>query len=153
MGAMDWVPSTILAHKTYVGSVPAAGAEWSFVVPSSPPGKSWTLKAVTVALAANASAGTTTQPVLVLDDGTNIFAESTGATTAQAVSTTVLYTWAANLVLSGIQGVGADQHAQAPLPGGGEMSLQAGWRIRSHTINNSVNLQYGAPVIYVAEDG
>lgn len=145
---MDEMPSIIRTHRTYTVAQPAANTEWSQVVPT---GKFWLVKAISVTLVQGT--GQTPQPVLVLADAAgNVFAESVGCTTVQAASTTCQYTWAAEMVQSGTQGSAADVHSQAPLPVGSELGMPQNWTISSHTIGKGANTQYGAVVIYVAEN-
>lgn len=60
-----------------VGANPAAGAEVSETVPA---GETWCLLGVRVTLVTSATVATR-QPILTLDDGTNIFFENPAAST------------------------------------------------------------------------
>ncbi len=128
----------------FLGTDPAANTEISEVVPA---GKHWRLIAVSVALVQGATQ--TPQPILVIDDGTNILFESFGSSAVQAVSTTCQYTWAPGHTLSGQVGATTDVHSVAPLPAG--LVLKAGYRIRTNTLGKGANSNYGAPLIYVVE--
>lgn len=123
------------------GSNPAAGAEVSQTVPG---GERWELKAVSVALVQGLTQ--TPQPILQIDDGTDVVYESFGASAAQAVSTTCRYTWAPGHTLSGLVGATTNVHAVAPLPFG--LVLDAGWRIKTVTLGIGANSDYGAPSFY-----
>lgn len=128
------------------GTDPAANTEFQVTVPA---GKSWLLVAVSVALAQGATQ--TPQPVLVIDDGTDVVFESFGSSAAQAASTTCRYTWAVGLPLTGQVGATTGVHSTAPLPQG--LVLGAGWRIGSSTVGIGANSNYGAPsVTYVELD-
>lgn len=128
------------------GSDPAAGAEVSVTVPA---GKHWHLISVSVALVQGATQ--TPQPILVIDDGTDVLFENFGSSTAQAVSTTCRYTWAEGLTLSGQVGATTNVHATAPLPAG--LILGPGFRIRTSTLGIGANSDYGAPGLYYVEYG
>jgi hypothetical protein len=145
---VEIAPSSTEAWKTVTVANPSANTEWSIAVPS---GKYWLVKSVTAQLVQGATQ--TPQPVLVIDDGTNIFAEGVGAASAQAISTTCTYTWAGGMVQSGIQGTGAAQHAQAPLPCNESLLLKQFYRIRSVTLGMGANSQWQNIVLYVMEDG
>lgn len=112
-------------------------------------GKHWLLLAVSVALVQGITQ--TPQPILVIDDGTDVIYESFGSSAAQAVSTTCRYTWAPGLVLSGQVGATTDVHANAPLPEG--LILPGGFRIRTSTLGLGANSNYGVPSLYVVEYG
>lgn len=126
------------------GTNPAANTEFSDTVPT---GKAWRLIAVSVALVQGITQ--TPQPLLVLDDGTDVIFEGFGSTTAQAVSTTCRYTWAPGLTLTGLVGATTNVHSTAPLPEG--FILLPGYRIRSSTVGIGANSDYGAPSYYVVE--
>ena len=149
---MDILPSTIMRRAVLPVANPAVNTEWSSVVAASEEftAGGWLVKAVAASLAAGSTA---VQPVLIIDDGgTNVIAESVGATASQP-SGTCQYTWAEGLVQSGIQGSGADQHSQSPLPMGDECYLQAGWRVRSHTLGLNSTSQWSAIVLYLCYIG
>jgi hypothetical protein len=133
-------------RKIVAGTNPAANTEVSETVPA---GKTWHLKAVSVALVQGIT--NTPQPILVIDDGTaaGVVAEIHGATTAQAVSTTCRYTWAAGLTLTGLVGATTDVHAHAPLPE--DLILRPGYRIRTNTIGKAGTSDYGVPTLTVVE--
>lgn len=126
------------------GTNVAANTEFSDTVPT---GKAWRLIAVSVALVQGITQ--TPQPLLILDDGTDVIFEGFGCTTAQAVSTTCRYTWAPGLTLTGLIGATTNVHANAPLPEG--FILLPGYRIRSSTVGIGANSDYGAPSYYVIE--
>lgn len=126
------------------GTDPAANTEIVEVVPA---GKTWRLVAVSVALVQGATQ--TPQPILVLDDGTDVIFESFGSSAAQAASTTCRYTWAPGNPLTGQVGTGVNVHSVAPLPD--DLALPAGYRIRTSTLGIGANTNYGAPSLFVVE--
>lgn len=126
------------------GANPAANAE---IVETVPAGKSWRLFSVSVALAQGITQ--TPQPILVIDDGTNVVFESFGSSAAQGASTTCQYTWAAGLALSGQVGVTTGVHSVAPLPE--DLVLPAGYRIRTSTLGIGANSDYGVPSLFIVE--
>ena len=126
------------------GTNPAANTEFSETVPT---GRAWRVYAVSVSLVQGATQ--TPQPILIIDDGTDVVFESFGSSAAQAVSTTCRYTWAPNLTLSGQVGATTNVHSTAPLPAG--MVMLAGWKIRTSTLGIGANTDYAAPSLYVAE--
>lgn len=132
--------------KVVQGADPAANAEASVAVPT---GKHYELLAVTVVLAQGATQ--TPQPLLVIDDGTNVLFEGFGASAAMSASTTCRFTWAPGLPLSAPVGSGANVHATAPIPEG--LVLPAGFRVRTSTLGLGANSDYGVPTLYVAEYG
>lgn len=126
------------------GTSPAAGAEVSETVPA---GKWWGLQSVSIPLVQGIT--NTPQPILVIDDGTDVIIELFGATTAQAVSTTCRYNWAPGLPLSALVGATTNVHATAPLPE--DLILGPGFRIRTVTLGIAATSDYGVPSLYVAE--
>lgn len=140
------LPSVLTVLKTKVGTDPAANAEISEAVPT---GKHWILYAVTAPLVQGATQ--TPQPILIIDDGTNVLFESFGATGAQSASTTARYSWVPGGVLAGLVGATPDIHAVAPLPYG--LVLRPGYRVRTNTLGKGANTDWGAPVLYIAELG
>jgi hypothetical protein len=110
---------------------------------------SWYLLSASVACVQGATQ--TPQPILVIDDGTNVVFESFGSSAAQAVSTTCRYTWAPGLSLSGQVGATTNVHSTAPLPEG--LVLLPGWRISTNTIGKGANTDYGAASYLVCELG
>jgi hypothetical protein len=138
--------SQLQTRKTLVGTNPAAGAEVTEAVPA---GKDWLLVAVTLVLVQ--ALVQTPQPILQVDDGTNVLFEGFGASAAQAVSTTCRYTWAPGLPLSAVVGAGANCHANAPLPE--DLVLPAGGHVKTVTLGIGANSDYAAPVLYVVEVG
>lgn len=129
----------LTSTQTLVGTDPAAGAEVSQVVPA---GQLWQLLAVSVQLVQGIT--DTPQPMLVIDDGTNVVWEMFGATAAQAVSTTCRYNWAPGAPLTGLIGAGVNVHASAPMP---SLMLPAGYRVRTSTIGLTATGNYGAPTL------
>lgn len=127
-----------------VGTDPAANTEVAETVPD---GEFWELLAVSVLLVQGLTQ--TPQPVLVIDDGADVVFESFGASAAQAASTTVRYTWAPGLTLSGLVGATPNIHAVAPLPA--TLTLLPGWRIRTATPGLGANSNYGAPNLYLVK--
>ena len=123
---------------------PAANAEFSQTVTA---GKKWQLLSVSVALVQGATQ--TPQPILVIDDGTNVVFESFGSSAAQAVSTTCRYTWAPGLTLTGQVGATTNVHSTAPLPLG--LTLGAGYRIRSSTLGIGAGTDYGVASLLIVE--
>lgn len=126
------------------GTDPAANTEISETVPA---GKFYKLVSVSVALVQGATQ--TPQPILVIDDGTNVVYESFGSSAAQAVSTTCRYTWAVGLPLTGQVGATTNVHSTAPLPE--DLLLPAGYRIRTSTIGIGANSDYGVPSLLIVE--
>src|SRR5262245_18931918 len=109
---MDGVPSSLAATFDTVTTNPSAGSE----VPTTtvPTGKMWWLKGFSVALVQGATQ--TPQPILIVDDGTNVVFEMFGSSAAQGVSTTCRYSWGPGLPLTGQVGTSANVHSTAPLP-------------------------------------
>lgn len=130
--------------KVVTGANPAANAEASDAVPA---GKVWELMAYRIVMVQGATQ--TPLPILQLDDGTTIFAESPGSTTAQAVSTTAQYTWAPGLLTTGQLGTTPDIRSTGGLPEG--IPLLPGYRVRTVTPGKGANSDYGAPQMLVAE--
>lgn len=140
------IPSTLSANLQVNGTNVAANTEISETVPA---GKFWQLLAVSLSCAQGLTQ--TPQPILVLDDGADVFFESFGSSTAQAASTTCRYTWAPNLPLTGQIGSGTTVHSTAPLPA--ELVLGPGFRIRTSTLGIGANTDYAAASLYVIEYG
>ena len=140
------LPSNLSVLRSFGGTNPAANNEVSEAIPA---GKWWMLLSVAITLVQGATQ--TPQPILIIDDGANTIFEGFGSSAAQAVSTTCVYTWAPNLVLTGQIGATVNVHSSAPLPGG--LVLPAGYRIRTNTIGLGANSDYAAPRIFVAELG
>jgi hypothetical protein len=130
--------------RKQLGADPAAGGEVSITVPA---GVRWALLSVSVALVQGATQ--TPQPILVIDDGTDVLFESFGSSAAQAVSTTCRYTWAPNFPLSGQVGATTNVHSVAPLVPG--LVLPAGYRIRTSTLGIGANSDYGVPALMIVE--
>lgn len=128
--------------ETVLGSNPAANAEVSVTVPA---GELWLVRAVTVALVQGITQ--TPLPVLRITDGTNVFFESPGSTTAQAVSTTCQYTWAPGMTLTGQIGATTGVHSVAPLLEG--ILLIPGSVISTVTVGLGANSDYGVPAVRV----
>lgn len=132
-------PSSIFSPAQRVaGADPAANGEVSDTVPA---GKTWQLLAVSIPLVQGATQ--TPQPILIIDDGTNVIFEFFLASAAQAVSTTCRYNAAPDLPLSAPIGATTDVHATAPLPSG--LFLPPGFRIRTNTLGKGANTDYGIP--------
>jgi hypothetical protein len=138
--------SQLQITKTFVGTDQAANTEISEAVPA---GKDWLLLAVSVSLVQGITQ--TPQPILQIDDGTNVLFESFGASAAQAVSTTCRYNWAPGLPLSAVVGATTNCHATGPLPEG--LVLHAGAHVKTVTLGKGANTDYGAPVLYLVEVG
>jgi hypothetical protein len=133
------------APQVVLGTNPAANAEWTQTVPAT---EIWLVLAVSVSCAQAATQ--TPQPLLRITDGTSVFFESFGCTTAQAVSTTCQYTWAPGLVISGLIGATTNVHAVAPLPE--NLICLPGYVISSGTtVGLGANTDYGAPAFYVVK--
>jgi hypothetical protein len=143
---MTGLRSQLQTRKTIVGTNPAAQAEISETVTS---GKDWLLVALSVALVQGV--GSTPQPILQIDDGTNVLFEGFGASAAQAASTTCRYTWAPGLTLTACVGATTNVHANAPLPEG--LVLGPGYRIKTVTLGSGATTDYGAPTLYLVEVG
>ena len=125
------------------GTNPAANAEISQTVPA---GKFWLLMSVSVSLVQGITQ--TPQPVLIVDDGTNVLFESFGASSAQNSSITTQYTWAPNLPLTA---GGAATVCTAPLPV--SLVLGPGYRVRTSTLGIGANTDYGAPQLLYVQYG
>jgi hypothetical protein len=135
-----------LVQAKYLGTNPAAGVEISETVPA---GASWGLLAATFT---NVQAGVgTPQPMLIIDDGTDVLFETLAASAAQAISTTCRYNFAPGLAISAIIGATTNCHAFAPLPAG--LVLDEGWRIRTSTIGMSANSDFSAIALTIVNYG
>ena len=143
---MRALPSVIWVPKRVAGADPAAGLEVTDAVPA---GKTWELMLVSIPLVQGLTQ--TPQPILQIDDGTNLIAELFGSSAAQAASTTCRYTWGPDLPLSAQISTGANVRSTAPLPSG--LYLPAGYRIKTSTLGIGANSDYGAPVYFVIEYG
>ena len=143
----DGVPSNLSSTFTSITANPAANAE--IAVTTVPTGKIWLLKSFSVALVQGATQ--TPQPILIVDDGTNVVFEAFGSTTAQAVSTTCRYSWAPGLPLTGLVGATTNVHSTAPLPA--QLLMKEGWRISTLTVGLGANSDYGVATIVVVEYG
>lgn len=137
------MPAAIGAQQVN-GTNPAANTEISETVPA---GKSWLLIAVSVSLVQGATQ--TPQPILQIDDGTDVIYESFGSSAAQASSTTCRYTWAPGLDLTGQIGATTNVHSTASLPEG--LLLPAGYRIKTVTLGIGANTDYAAPSLFYVE--
>jgi hypothetical protein len=140
------VPSDYAAVVQINGANPAAGSEISDTVPAN---TYWRLVAVSVSLVQGIT--NTPQPILQLDDGTDVIFEMFGSSAAQAVSTTCRYTWAPGAPLSGQVGATTNVHSTAPLPDG--LLLGPGYRIRTTTLGLAATGDYGAPSYLVVQYG
>jgi hypothetical protein len=121
----------------------AAGVEITHTMPAGV----WEVASVSVSLVQGATQ--TPQPILVIDDGTDVVFEMFGSSAAQAVSTTCRYTWAPGLPLTAQIGATTNVHSTAPLPEG--LILPAGWRIRTVTLGIGANTDYAAAALLVLE--
>jgi hypothetical protein len=122
------------------GTTPGAGAEISEVVPAH---AMWRPIAFRYALTSSAAAATR-QSDLRIDDGTNVYAEVTPAS-SQAASLTQTYNW-----MSGVQGSPvANGIVCGPLPQ--QLFMYAGHRLRTNTPNLQAGDQYTAPQYLVEE--
>lgn len=144
---MEGVPSSLSSTFDTITTNPAANAE--VPIQTVPDGKVWWLKGFSVACVQGATQ--TPQPILIVDDGTNVIYESFGSSAAQAVSTTCRYSWGPGLPLTGQVGATTNVHSTAPLPW--YLLLKAGWRISTLTIGLGANTDYGVGTIYVVEFG
>lgn len=141
------VPSNLAAFKRVVGTDPAAGIEARVTVPA---GKWWELLSVYLPLVQGATQ--TPQPILQIDDGTNLIAEIYGATGAQGVSSTAAYSWIAGAAPAGaLVGTTPNIKAVAGLPEG--FIIPAGYRVGTLTLGIGANTDYGVPSLYVIEYG
>lgn len=138
------ISSSISTLRSILGTDRAAGVEVSETVPA---GKSWELRCVSVVLVQGATQ--TPQPLLVIDDGTNVIFESFGAAAAQGASTTQRYTWAPELPFV-TAGTTPNIHSTAPMPC---LPLGPGYRVRTVTLGIGANSDYGVPSLFVAEFG
>lgn len=144
---MDGVSSSLSAVFDTVTTNPAANAE----VPTTtvPDGKLWWLKGFSVACVQGITQ--TPQPILIIDDGTNVVYEMFGSSAAQASSTTCRYSWAPGLPLTGQVGATTNVHSTSPIPT--QLLMRAGWRISTLTLGLGANTDYGIGTIYVVEYG
>ena len=144
---MEGIPSSLSATFDSITTNPAAGSE----VPTQtvPDGKFWWLKGFSVACVQGLTQ--TPQPILIVDDGTNVIFEMFGSSAAQAASTTCRYTWGPALPLTGQVGSGAGVHSTSPLPY--MLVMRAGWRISTLTLGIGANTDYGVGTLYVVEFG
>jgi hypothetical protein len=142
---IDGVPQTSIGALVQLnGTNVAANTELSETVPA---GKFWKLIAVSVALVQGITQ--TPQPILQLDDGTDVIFESFGSSAAQAASTTCRYTWAPGHTLTAQIGATTNVHSTAPLPA--DLVLGPGYRIKTVTLGIGANSDYGAPSLFVVE--
>jgi hypothetical protein len=139
------VPEALSLVQQINGTNPAAGVEVTETVPAD---RWWRLLCVTVQLVQGLTQ--TPQPILVIDDGTDVVYQALGAAAAQAASTTARYTWAAGLPMA-TAGATPNIHHQAPLPE--DLVLEPGWRVRTSTLGIGANSDYGAPSLLVVEYG
>lgn len=140
------LPSNLFVYKRVTSAAPAAGAEITpFVVPT---GKWWQLLAAYVSLTQGLTQ--TPQPILQVDDGTNLVAEFPGSSAVQAASTTTGYTWGPDVTTTGQVGTGATVRAAAAMA---SLFLPGGYRVKTVTVGIGANSQYGAPALYVVEYG
>lgn len=144
---MDGIPSSLAASLDAQTTNPASGSE----VPTTtvPDGKYWWLKGVSVSLVQGLTQ--TPQPILVVDDGTNIYYEMFGSSAAQGASTTCRYSWGIGLPLTGQVGSGANIHSTAPLPD--SLVIPGGGRILTSTLGIGANTDYGVATLYIVEYG
>jgi len=140
------LPSVITQLKEVTVVAPGAGVDFSLVVPAN---KWWMLFSVYAVMTQGITQ--TPQPILQIDDGTNVIMESIGSSAAQAVSTTCAYTWGPGFVQSGQVGSGAGVHSVAPIPDG--LILLAGYHVKTLTLGIGANSQWGVPRLYLAELG
>ena len=144
---MRGLPTGQLASSVLVqtnGTDPAANTEITQTVPAD---KYWELISVSVALVQGITQ--TPQPILQLDDGTDVIFESFGSSAVQAVSTTCRYTWAPGLPFTGQIGATTNVHSTAALPQG--LILGPGYRIKTVTLGIGANSDYGAPSLLYVE--
>jgi hypothetical protein len=144
---MEGVSSSLSATIDSITTNPSAGAE----VPTQtvPTGKIWWLKGFSVACVQGLTQ--TPQPILIVDDGTNVVFEMFGSSAAQGASTTCRYSWGVGLPFTGQVGTGAGVHSTAPLPA--NLLLKEGWRLFTSTLGIGANTDYGTGTVYVVEFG
>lgn len=121
----------------------AAGVEISHTMAAG----TWELVSVSVSLVQGITQ--TPQPILVIDDGTDVVFEMFGSSAAQAASTTCRYTWAPGLPLTAQVGATTNVHSTAPLPEG--LILPGGWRVRTSTLGIGANTDYAVAALLVME--
>lgn len=143
----DGVASNLSSTFSTITANPAANNE--IAVTTVTAGKIWWLKSFSVSLVQGATQ--TPQPILIVDDGTNVVFESFGSSAAQGVSTTCRYTWAPNLPLTAQIGTTTNVHSTAPLPM--YLLMKDGWRISTLTLGLGANSDYGVATICVVEYG
>lgn len=124
--------------STTTGSDPAAGAELSVTVPA---GERWELVSVQASLVTSAVAANR-RVVLTVDNGTTVYARiPVGAT--QAASLTYVYGFIAGLGYA--NGSVLDLNVTTGVP---PMILEAGYRIRTATVNIDAGDNWGPPIVY-----
>ena len=128
------------ALRAVVGTDPAAGAE---VVETVPAGARWRLASLSLTLVTSATVATR-RPVLLLDDGANIYAAIASVGT-QAASLTGGYTWTSGGY--GDNNVATANLAALPV----DCWLPAGHRFRTSTVAIQAGDNYGAPVYLIEE--
>jgi len=139
-------PSANVTYKTVSQAAPAANTEQLITVPATT--KGWYIYSVFLPLVQ----GITQTPLPLLqfkDAAGNLWMESTGSTTAQAVSTTTAYSWAPGMLLTGQIGTAAAVHSNAPIPDA--LICLPGFTIGTVTIGIGANSQYGIMRLMVAE--
>lgn len=143
-GPVD-VPFTFVdgpgAVRVIVGTTPGAGVNITETVPA---GARWELVSFTAVLVASAAVATRS-PMLILDDGANVYCNSLQNGT-QAASTTWSYGWSIGMQ-NFVTMNSNDQHTGLPA----DNRMLAGHRIRTFTQALQAGDQYNAPVYLVRE--
>jgi hypothetical protein len=141
----EGISSSLSTYRSIVGTDPAVNVEVSEVCPAE---KQWRLVSVSVVLVQGLTQEP--QPILQIDDGTNIVYEALGAATKQGASTTQRYTWGVALTVATV-GATPNIHSTAPLPE--HLVLSPGWHIKTTTVGKGAATDYGAPSLYLIEHG
>ena len=125
-------------RRTYLGSAPAAGADWSVTVPG---GKAWRILSVRAALTTSVAAANRVA-ALTVSDGSAVFLTIPPAA-VQAASLTWTYDWLEH---------GNNVQVGTLLSGGfPDLIIPAGFVIASSTSLLDAGDQWAAPRLYVVE--
>jgi hypothetical protein len=144
---LSWPGSPLLSPlvgpgvlRTIVGTDPAAGAEISETVPA---GARWLFRALRASLVTDATVANRA-PVLVFDDGTNIYMTA-AVNTNHAASNTIAYAF------GDVSLTASFTNAAAQVSAPSNILLAGGHRIRTVTGSIQAGDNWGAPVYSVEE--
>ncbi len=126
------------SRRVVKGVTPAAGADWSVIVPG---GRAWRVVSIAASLVTSAAAANRA-PGLVVSDGSTQFVNA-GPSGVQAASLTYAYGW-----YHSAAGIGFSTWRTQPIP---ELFLPAGFVIASSTALMDAGDQWSAPVLWVVE--